>query len=237
MTRSRTAKDVRRPCGCRIRYRSDHVRRDGRAQTIEGLCACANATEDPSGVCWNCRHETHSTGLLRLPQTEYERELERMVTRWSRWETYATDDELERARIRGREQRRDALSRGSRERFDSLDDEEIQDTHFLGALGEIIASRVTGLRLVGGRKLQDIGERTEVRTTDHPQGKLPIRKADPVHRCALLVTGSGRGPFCLRGWIEIADARRIGRVETSWRYPVIAIPQSALRPLPLPDDA
>lgn len=114
-----------------------------------------------------------------------------------------------------------------------------------GQCAEEAASIMTGLarqltifERVPVPKPPDLGRRTDVRSTAHAHGHLAAYSSDPDDRILLLLTG--RGPtFTLRGWLLAGDAKR-----PAWAHAKVArgrteywVPQGALHPLPLPEDA
>lgn len=117
------------------------------------------------------------------------------------------------------------------------------DVNERGFAAELVASRLTGLPRNGKRlgadykrrdKPHDIGERTEVRNQRDHAGPLYVYEADARHHLALLLTGHGRKAYVMRGWIDVADARRDEWWNESLRQPCWSVSQADLQPLPLP---
>lgn len=128
--------------------------------------------------------------------------------------------------------------------------ESLTDAHRRGHLAEHIAGRVTGLptycrilsvrELRSGGKRPDLGKRTQVRNTRNPIGALRIYEPDPIDHLVLLITGRNRGPYNIRGWLEIEEARKVGTWKVDPKFPRGSswhVEQRALRPLPLPAGA
>jgi len=125
--------------------------------------------------------------------------------------------------------------------------ESLVDVTARGHAAEVVASRVTGLEhhdevlsiqeLRRGGKRPDIGRRVQVRCVRNPLAGLPVYAPDPLEHLALLVTGRERGPYRIIGWIEVQDARAVGKRTKRGRMETWLVAQSALLRLPLPADA
>lgn len=157
-----------------------------------------------------------------------------------------TDDELSKATARAEHIVSVDTGRGWQVKFNTGSETRL-DINVRGFAAEIAAARATGLRLNWGLlgdtyrrrdKPPDIGRRTEVRNAVRSNGLL---WADPRERrdwTYLLVTGSRRR-FVVAGWVEGRELMQT----CNWREPPIVryagffLPQSELRPLPMPDDA
>lgn len=111
------------------------------------------------------------------------------------------------------------------------------DVHLQGAGGELAVSLVTGILWQGSvdtfKKGGDVGP-LQVRTRTRAEWDLIIRSDDRDEDVFVLVTGS-RSEFVVVGWIRAADGKRpewvrdYGDREAAW-----FVPQSALRPFPVP---
>jgi hypothetical protein len=162
------------------------------------------------------------------------------------WSAMATDSEMDHARQLAERIVGDDVARGWKMYFQPGRGEDRMAVNVRGFLAEMIAARLTGLprneNLLGAHyrrssKPQDIGRSVEVRNQRNHKGPLYVYKTDPAHHLALLVTGSGRGPYVLRGWIPVAIAQDGRFHDESLKYPAFAVPQADLTPMPLPPDA
>jgi hypothetical protein len=128
--------------------------------------------------------------------------------------------------------------------------ESMVDATQRGHVAEHVAGRAVGLapdcrvlsmrELRRGPKRPDLGSRTQVRNARNPLGALRVYKPDPEGHLALLIVGRRRGPYRIAGWLEIAEARKLGAwIEdpgnpsgSSWH-----VGQEQHHRLPLPADA
>jgi len=103
--------------------------------------------------------------------------------------------------------------------------------HIEGCLAEFAAAKALGLYPAGAATFRapDLGGTLEVRSTQHPRGRLLVHPEDPDGHRYLLVAGEN-GSYEIAGWISGEDAKRSQWWDEPQKgRPAYCVPQSALR--------
>lgn len=84
-------------------------------------------------------------------------------------------------------------------------------------------------------KNADLGQRVEVRAPLRAGGAIRVEKNDPAGRYVLGVNGRLERGYLMAGWIRVEEAKRPAWLaDDGERW---MVPQHALHPMPLPEDA
>lgn len=125
---------------------------------------------------------------------------------------------------------------GRREYFTWVEGEDHEHMNGCAAVAELIVAFALGREWVSqGDEPDDPNEgdvegHVSVRWTERPTGSLVLRRSDPDHLSAVLVTGP-LYEMAVVGWLPVAEGKRPEFWREDVPYPAWFVPQAALRPI------
>lgn len=106
-----------------------------------------------------------------------------------------------------------------------------KEYNIAGCVAECAVAKYLDVFWMGGSiGAPDVGEKTQVRSTDRPDGHLLVHPKDPDDAPFVLVTGT-RPVFVLAGWLLGRDCKQQKWWRENTGRPAFFVPQAALHPI------